>query len=406
MVLEKNPESFAENDYQIYYANTKQGTISRLSIDGVTEIIYGMVDWFRDIFRLQPNSKKLGGFDPYTKQYLISIGNEPEKILLLNCGNEIIKDNQTGSFNYELKLNDLSGDVILNYNITSGNATIVALFDGISNVVSNVTGVGNITFERTSLIENMVLVTITAVSETISYSIGNVCPIGSELKIVSVIVNDAEDVGKNSINRFQWGPSFMYDTTDAFINSPISKFLTETGIEGVGKFPLNNSVFTVQAFKDMITSGEFLLSECNRIGYLISDTIYTQSDINALLSAATYLDITETAEEGYYKISSGSFLFNRTEPDQLLYLIWDYTNRKPILMDDSASTSVGGNTIIDVLSNDDIIDDSVVVTIAIPPLYGTAVVNIDKTITYTHDGSDNFNDTIIYEVSNGPCTLR
>jgi len=400
----KNPESFSENDYQIYYANTKQGTISRLSIDGVTDIIYGMVDWFRDIFRLQPNSKKLGGFDPYTKQYMISIGNEPEKLLFLKCGNEIIKDNQTGSFSYELQLNDLSGEVILNYNITFGNATIVALFDGISNVVSNVTGVGNITFDRTSLVENIVLVTITAVSETISYQIGNVCPIGSELKIVSVIVNDATDIGNNSVNRFQWGSSFLYNTDDVFNNAPVSKFLTETGIEGVGKFPLNNSVFTVQAFKDMVTSGEFLVSECNRIGYLISDTVYTQSDINALLSAATYLDITETNEVGYYKISSGSFLFARTEPDQLLYLIWDYTNRKPVLINDFGSTSVGGNTTITVLSNDDVIDDSVVVTIATAPSFGTAIVNLDKTITYTHDGSDNFDDTILYEVSNGVCS--
>jgi len=301
----KNPESFAENDYQIYYANTKQGTISRLSIDGVTDVIYGMVDWFRDIFRLQPNSKKLGGFDPYTKQYVISIGNEPEKLLLLNCGNEIIKDNQTGSFSYELKLNDLSGDVILNYNITSGNATIVALFDGISNVVSNVTGVGNITFDRSSLVENIVLVTVTAVSETISYEISNVCPIGSELKIVSVVVNDAEDVGKNSVNRFQWGSSSLYNTDDVFVATPVSKFLTETGIEGVGKFPLNNSLFTVQAFKDSLSSGEFLLSEFNRIGYLVSDTVYEASDIEALLAAATYLDITETTETGVYKISSG-----------------------------------------------------------------------------------------------------
>jgi len=400
----KNPESFAENDYQIYYANTKQGTVSRLSIDGVTDIIYGMVDWFRDIFRLQPNSKKLGGFDPYTKQYVISVGNEPEKVLQLQCGNEIIKDNQAGSFSYELKLNDLSGDIILNYNITAGNATIVALFNEISHVVSNVSGLGNITFNRDSLVENVVLVTITAVSSTISYEIGNVCPIGSELKIVSIIVNDAEDVGKNSFNRFKWGSSFMYSTDDLFDAVPVSKFFTETGIEGVGKFPLNNSIFTVQSFKDSLASGEFLLTECNRIGYIVSDTIYEESDINAILSAATYLDITESEEEGYYKISSGSFLFNRTEPDQLLYLIWDYTNRKPILIDDTASAVVGGSVIIDVLDNDDVIDADVTVTIFTNPTYGTAVVNLDKTITYTHDGTANYEDVFVYKVDNGVCS--
>lgn len=401
----KNPESFAENDYQIYYANTKQGTVSRLSIDGVTDVIYGMVDWFRDIFRLQPNSKKLGGFDPYTKQYVISIGNEPEKLLLLNCGNEIIKDNQSGSFSYELKLNDLSGDVILNYNITSGNATIVALFDGISNVVSNVTGIGNITFDRSSLVENIVLVTVTAVSETISYEISNVCPIGSELKIVSVVVNDAEDVGKNSVNRFQWGSSSLYNTDDVFVATPVSKFLTETGIEGVGKFPLNNSVFTVQAFKDSLSSGEFLLSEFNRIGYLVSDTIYEASDIETLLAAATYLDITETTETGFYKISSGSFLFARTEPDQLLYLIWDYTNRTPpnvapVAVEDTVYTTLNTPITFNVVTNDTDSDGTIdVATVDLDvstPTIDTSVTNADGTWTVDALGAVTFTPVLDY----------
>jgi hypothetical protein len=85
-------------------------------------------------------------------------------------------------------------------------------------------------------------------------------------------------------------------------------------------------------------------------------------------------------------------------------LIWDYTNRKPILSNDTANASLGGSVIIDVLSNDDVVDADVTVTINTPPLYGTAVVNLDKTITYTHDGTDNFDDSLIYEVSNGSCS--
>lgn len=401
----KNPESFAENDYQIYYANTKQGNVVRLSIDGVTAIVDGMVDWFRDIFRLQPNAKKLGGFDPYTKQYVISIGNEPEQILQLSCGNEIIKEKQTGSFTYELKLNDLSGDVILNYNIVSGNATIEALFNGISHVVSNVSGLGNITFDRSNLVQNIVTVTITAVTASISYEIANVCPIGSELKIVSIIVNDAEDVGKNSINRFKWGTSSLYNTDDLFDAVPVSKFMIETGIEGVGKFPLNNSIFTIESFKNNLASGQFSLAECNRLGYLISDTMYSESNTDAILSAANYLDVTETIQEDYFKINSGSFLFNRTEPDEILYLIWDYTNRKPILSDDTANASLAGSVTINVLSNDDLsFAGDYTVSIHTNPIYGTAVVNLDNTITYTHDGTDNFDDVIVYQVSNGTCS--
>lgn len=400
----KHPESYARNDYQIYYANPEQGEITRLSIDGTTAIVQGMNDWFRDLFIKQPNAKMLGGYDAYTKQYMFSVGEEPIKALQLQCGNEIIKNNQSGSFTYEFKLNDLSGDIVLNYNITAGNATIVARFNEVDHVVSNVTGLGNVSFNRTSLVENIVTVTITAISPFISYEIANICPIGSELKIVSIIVNDTEDVGKNTTTRFKWGSSSMYSNDDIFDNTPVSKFLTETGTEGVGKFPLNNSIFTIQAFKDMTTSGEFSTDECNRLGFLISNTVYTEANIDTILAAATFLSITSISEPGYSETKLGSFLFNRSDTDEILYLVWDYTNRKPILNNDDANAVVGGSVIVDVLNNDDVIDADVTVTIFTPPLYGTAVVNLDKTITYTHDGSENYEDEVVYKVDNGTCS--
>ncbi|TDD77113.1 Ig-like domain-containing protein [Flavobacterium caseinilyticum] len=396
----KNPESFAENDYQIYYANTKQGNIVRLSIDGVTAIVDGMVDWFRDIFRLQPNAKKLGGFDPYTKQYVVSIADEPVKLLQLSCGNQIIKEKQSGTFTYQFKLNDLAGDIILNYNIVSGNATIEALFDGATEVVSNVTGLGNITFNRSSLVKNIVTVTVTAVSASISYEIANVCPIGAELKIASIIVNDAADIGKNITNRFKWGASLLYATDDLFDTAPVSKFLIETGIEGVGKFPLNNSVFTIQSFKDNLASGKFSLENFNRIGYLVSDTVYTEADINIILAQATFLTVTKIMEPGFFETNTASFLFNRTEPDEILYLIWDYTERKPVLVNDNVTLNNAASTTVNVLFNDQI-TGTPVVTIAAPPVNGLAVVNLDNTITYTHDGTATLTDSIVYQVSNG-----
>jgi hypothetical protein len=400
----KHPESFAENNYQIYYANPEQGEITRLSIDGTTAIVNGMRDWFRDLFIAQPNAKMLGGYDGYTKQYMFTVGEEPVKLLQLSCNNEITKDNQSGSFSYEFKLNDLSGDIILSYNITSGNATIVARFNEVDHVASNVSGLGNISFARTSLVQNIVLVTITAISEPISYSIGNICPLGSELKIVSIIANDAEDVGKNTTTRFKWGSSNLYSNDDLFTNTPVSKFFTETGIEGVGKFPLNNTVFTMQAFKDMTTSGEFTLEECNRMGFLITSTVYNASNIDAILSAANFISISSLTEPGYSDTKIGNFLFNRSDTDQILYLIWDYTNRKPIVSDDNANASVGGSVTINVLGNDEVSPADVTVTIFTNPLHGTAIVNLDKTITYTHDGSANYEDVIIYKVDNGVCS--
>jgi hypothetical protein len=81
------------------------------------------------------------------------------------------------------------------------------------------------------------------------------------------------------------------------------------------------------------------------------------------------------------KVSSGNFVFNRTNKTQVLYLVWDYTNRKPIALNDSASIANGAATTINVLSNDD--TKGPIVTIISDPANGIAVVNVDKTITYT-----------------------
>lgn len=403
----KHPESFSENNYQIYYANPEQGEMTRLSIDGTTPITKGMSDWFRDIFQKQPNAKMLGGYDGYTKQYMISIGEEPLRLLQLSCGNEIIKDNQQGSFIYEFKLNDLSGDVVLNYNITSGNATIIARFNEVDHVVSNVTDLGNITFARTSLVQNIVTVTISAVSPSISYSIANVCPIGSQLKIVSIIVNDSEDVGKNIISRFKWGQSVLYSTDDIFDSYPVSKFLTETGIEGMGKFPLNNSIFTIQSFKDMVTSGEFSLEECNRMGFLITDTIFTEANIDTILSTATFLSISSLIEPGYSSTKFGSFLFNRSETDEILYLIWDYTDRRPDVSNDNYNVKQGKSVICAVKQNDGNLNNNDLQIVNLTqPEHGTVILNPDGTITYTHDDTFTETDSYSYSLSNGMCTSK
>lgn len=398
------PESFYDNDYQIYYANPNQGVITRLSIDGTTNIISGMVGYFRDLFKEKPKARMIGGYDPYTNQYYFSAGEEPVSTLVVNCGNTIAKNNQTTPFTYQLRLNDLSGQVILPYNITSGNATITAVFNNATYVASNVTGVNSLEFTRNTLVQNIVTVTVTPVSSSISYEISNVCPLGSELKIVSIVLNDSEDISKTITNRFAWGNSALYASEDIFTDTPVSRFQTEIGLEGNGKFPLNNSVFTIQSFKDLFSSGQFLLAECNRLGYLITDNIYGLNNIDTILSAATFLTITEIIEPGYSEIKSGNFLFNRTDTDEILYLIWDYTNRKPILSNDTASVEQGQSKIINVLENDEVVPNAITLSIFSNPTFGTAIINPDKTISYTHDGTNNYEDSFVYEVNNGNCT--
>ncbi|QRE03515.1 fibronectin type III domain-containing protein [Flavobacterium psychrophilum] len=174
----QNPESVAVYDYQIFFTNARRGVVQRLSIDGVTDIVTGMVDWFRDKFIINPSSKKIGGFDPYFKQYVLSIGDEIPKILQLQCNNIITKLGKNNPFVYDLKLNDSYGNIVLNYNITLGSVTIQVLFNGVVTVASNVTGIGSLTIPRDTLLKHIAQITITPVTAKASYEITNNCPIG------------------------------------------------------------------------------------------------------------------------------------------------------------------------------------------------------------------------------------
>lgn len=401
----KNPESFGINNYQIFYANSLRGVVQRLSIDGVTDIVNGMSDFFRDLFIQKPYSKKIGAFDPYHKQYFLSIGEEPIRIYNLECGNSIVKNNVSVPFTYNFNINTLVGDIVLNYNISGGNATVTATYDGNVYVDSNVTGLGSIVIPRTDITKKLVIVQITPVGEDIiNFEIENNCPTGKPMKVVSIILNDEVDIDATIINRYRWTGSSFYSENDVFDNTPITRFSEDNGIEGQGRFPNRGSVVTLQSYKDSGSTGRFKVSECNRLGYLVSNVAYTQADLSTILSSATFITISESIDGFSNELNQGNFLFNRSD-DEILYLVWDYTNRTPIANDEYTSTPKGSSKNIDVLAND--IDPDglpLTVTIITAPINGIAVVETDNTITYTHNDTDTYTDIIQYSISNGNCS--
>lgn len=392
------PESFAENDYQIYFANPRKGIIQRLSIDGVEPIINGLRDWFRDTFISRPNSKKIGGFDPYHQQYFISIGSEPTRYYNVGCGAVVNKFNQTEQFVYNFNLNETLGDFVLQYNISQGNATITVEFDGDIYPESNVNGEGTITVSRDNINASQAIVTITPVEGPISYSILNLCPVSIPLTIVSVVLGGSEDLGKTITTRYKWSDSSFYPDLVLFSENYVSRFLIETGTEGQGKFPARGSIVRMETLKELTDTAEFSLDQCNRIGYLISETSYTEDDIETIKSLAVWLSISQ-----FENIFFGNFLFSKTTDEEKLYLIWDYEDKKPVLFDDFVFVLTGRTITVNVLAND-IVGDDFEVSIVDGPSHGTATLNENNTITYENDGSFNTEDTITYKVTQNGCS--
>lgn len=398
-----HPESIAWDSYRIYYVNPRRGTPIRLSIDGTSEINDGMVSHFRDLFINNPTSKKHGGYDPYHKKYVITAEDEILTDLNLACGNTINKI-ISSAFNYILNLNELEGEIVLNYNVYNGNATIQAVYDGVITVVSNVNGLGTINIVRDNINDDKLYVTITPVGEEASIEITNSCPLGYEMNLISIVMNDENDIGNTIINRFKRNSGQFYSDNHFFEVEPLSLFHIENGLEGVGKFPGSGETITIQSFKDTFSTGSFDESQQNRLGYLVTDQAYTLDDINTILAQATFLSITKNVISSSSETNQGTFVFNRPSLNDNLYLIWDYQtkNEAPIAVADSTSVNKGGFVDIDVLDNDTDADlDALTPIIVSQPQYGTVAVNPDGTIRYTHNDSENFMDSFTYKVNDG-----
>ena len=83
--ISKNPESFASYGFRKYFTDKNKNSVLRLSMDGITEISnYGMTDYFRDQFGvldgIYGDGKAIGGFDIYTKQYVLSLQQSEQTI--------------------------------------------------------------------------------------------------------------------------------------------------------------------------------------------------------------------------------------------------------------------------------------------------------------------------------------
>ena len=93
--ISRNPESFAVFGYRKYFTDKDRNAVMRLSQDGLTEIsAYGMKDFFRDqltdLDTVQSTGKVYGGWDNYTKQYVLSLQSaESDKFKTISYDEEV-----------------------------------------------------------------------------------------------------------------------------------------------------------------------------------------------------------------------------------------------------------------------------------------------------------------------------
>jgi hypothetical protein len=404
-----HPESFGHYEGSMYFTDANRGTVLRLGGDGLTPISsYGMKSFFKRELYGNKGSYNIGGFDPKYNQYVLTMGDEqrPQAPLVLNCASSFTR--QLGApFSYDLNVGSYPGTATISYT-TSGAIDIVVVYNGNTYNNTGLTGTGSITFPVTQEdldVTNIADVTISPAT-TANVSITHICPVPETMDIVLIVVNDAGEAGETIVNRYKHdgdNGNIYNSDLDIFEADELTRYETVTGIVGSDVIPANGDIVTVSSLKQLGNhTGTF--GPCNSLGYLVSGA--TGMSVQDIVDQAAYPIITTTTTSTEEE-STISFTFNRENTSQKLYIVYNYIDELPILVDDSVTgIEEGGSVVIDVVANDTF-PSPYTITIGTPPSYGTAVVNANDTITYTHTSGQPLNDSFTYIVDRGgTCTAE
>lgn len=318
--ISKDPESFAQYGNSVYFTDALRGSVLRLGGDGIEPISrYGMKDWFKDNLDVYKKYFKLGGYDPLYDNYVLAFTSDVKGSLIANidCGvsyNSVMIPSE-GQFKYSINVGDKDTDVTMEYSIDDGyELDFLIELDGNAYTYS-VFGTGNIVYSKTAAQENAVITISNGYPDNVYLSLSNPCPELNELEVITLVVNDVNDVSKSMINQYNWyNSTYEYggsaSVSDTFDPSGVTRFSTDFGEVGGGPIPYNGSDIRISSIKE---SGEF--KPCNRLGYLVSSINY---DAQGLLDNATYIPHTTDGDENYI-----DFTLSITT-GQKLYIVFDY----------------------------------------------------------------------------------
>ena len=357
--ISNNPESFAAYGDSRYFTDTKRGAVIQLKgTGGVSDRLtliseLGMRSYFRDNFIAYPDTQKIGGFDPYMNEYVLSSNTvglpnayQATTEIPVSCGAVFGPAEYSDPIIYNVDLGEAQGNVVVDYKIT-GTVTIAYEWSSVTGSVPGATGVGSFNFNKTTSTPTNLKITITP---TASYTarIQVACPTVSELTIVSVALGSASDDGLFIHDEFYWSDgttvSPVESTQTSFSFSPFStnrlaRYTSITGLESEGIFPPSGAAVRMASNKIDFDTLNFTPSSGysgaiptpppapDYFSFLVSNTLYTssQTDINALVAAATAagndIDTVTNPSTGYYE---ASFTYNNPSNQTYLYLIYNY----------------------------------------------------------------------------------
>tara|TARA_R110002012_G_scaffold22228_5_gene77255 strand:+ start:1645 stop:7323 length:5679 start_codon:yes stop_codon:yes gene_type:complete len=400
--ISRNPESFAVFGADKFFTDEQRGAVILLkgtaynneTLNVISE--QGMRGWFRDMFHDNFDSQKLGGFDPYMNEYVLSansislpfvgdcdlcgtsrdltliptesisycvnvtqeVGTVNIDYVLPTQGNTSIitqintPTTGTGEVQIITETNSAaaSGNNIVEEDSTSNNTyTITVLYNGLTFTTGPVKTSGTLAIDKNSVYADTLTVTASSnsiTSDTIEITTN--CPEPDQISIYQVSITSNADRGKFIHNEYRW--------TDGLFVSPIhselvefnngteyplvSQFTKLVGSQGAGVIPDDGAQVTIISNK--IDFDDFEFDEnTNNFRYLRTATFYggtSLTEMAALLAASTTATPINNrfAPEysAYFNMPAGTAVENN------LYLIWDYRKSTQVQLCYSAVSAV------------------------------------------------------------------
>ena len=328
--ISSNPESFVVYGYDSFFTDTKRNVVLNLKGEELTPISsLGMTNWFRSQFKDRIGYQNIGGYDPYMKEYVLSINDSqlPSDPILYSCGVNISQYNFNGTHTFNVELGNVLGDVVIDHNFSLGSANILVSYNGSNVINQSITGVGSSSFSKSSISTTTMTVTISTAGAA-SYDLLIKCPETQEITVIRIVLNSVDGLGETIHNNYKWtlnSISSAYNTDFITIDADgVSLYDADTGLSSYGVLPAFGS--TVKMSSNKLTDDTFVFNN-NRLKYLVSNALYTEAQVNSLRGALLNATPVLSTSAGNYE---ANFVYNNPSGHQYLYLVWDYAVSTPI----------------------------------------------------------------------------
>jgi hypothetical protein len=344
-----NAESYVQWGQDRFFTDAKRGAVIQMRGDETGQqqlrVISesGMRTWFRDLFNESFNTQKLGGFDPYSNEYVLSSNEEPIPSIekCIDCGiirTFTVEDPKGIKINYCVDLGFAVGDVVITYNIINIAPTkyvnIKYDYNGTLGTTGNVSTSGSITFNKNTNAVNFVDIEVIANGQ-VTLEVIVACPIPSILTLVEVVLTNNSDAGQTIHAEYSYTDapyvspvqSNLVTFVSGTSNPLVSRFNSVSGAQGTAGIPVDGGIMTIATNK--IGTDTFVFNPAtDKFKYLRTNTAYT----NIPGSIATLLSLANTATPllggGTYNYAN----FNAGSVSDFLYLIWDFRTSTPVTL--------------------------------------------------------------------------